>query len=659
MSKRNNFSKFLRIVALMVVVGLVMFIIPVSNVFAAGTDWKCPTKDLDSGWTQDSGNGAEFFVKYDAKPTGTLTFPGDFVDNNCDTALCTNLEITEVTIKTGAHPDNPAYPNDPTGPITLVYYPDGTIKYFVGHGKDNLTEIPPSHWPPGVSGWYTVTFNSPTAPSSVDVVQNSTALHDISHVEFYYKCGDVPTTGTIELTKSGLIGADTVDFTLSSTNPVYSQLYTVSVATPTALWTNLAHGTYTLTETPDPNNTYKYTLTVTPAGPYDIGEGEGKSLLYELTADNEAKGKIILEKKGLLDGDSVDFTLTGPNSYSQTRTVTEGGTTTVEWKDLKHGQYTLTETPDPNNTYIYALVVNPPGPYNIGEGEGKSLLFEPTATNSKVEGSIKICKAVDETDEDIELPKDFHFKITGTNISDIFRTITVVDIKGKLYCSDPIKLPFGTYNVWETDTGYAVTIFGGDDPPGKVSGTSPLSVPVTLNEDRKNVTVEFINDPGPGKIQLTKKGLGSGVTAYFKLTDGTDYYDTNGNKIPDYGGEPVTSASNVVTWSGLPWGDYWFKEIIPAGYIFGGYSPAVSSTTPLTIDETNQGATVAVFAVNTKTKDGNGKKDGDGDGIEVLGIQELPFTGFNWIYYVIGMALIIAGGFTGISVIRLLKRKEQ
>ncbi|GAI95378.1 unnamed protein product, partial [marine sediment metagenome] len=56
---------------------------------------------------------------------------------------------------------------------------------------------------------------------------------------------------------------------------------------------------------------------------------------------------------------------------------------------------------------------------------------------------------------------------------------------------------------------------------------------------------------------------------------------------------------------------------------------------------------------------GNGKKDGNGDGIEVLGIQELPFTGFNWIYYVIGMALIIAGGFTSISVTKLLRRKEQ
>jgi len=45
--------------------------------------------------------------------------------------------------------------------------------------------------------------------------------------------------------------------------------------------------------------------------------------------------------------------------------------------------------------------------------------------------------------------------------------------------------------------------------------------------------------------------------------------------------------------------------------------------------------------------------------IEVLGIQELPFTGHNWIYYVIGMALIMAGGFTGISAIKLLKRKEE
>jgi len=633
MSNKRKSRRLLKFFVSIVVLGMIMFLLPVSNIFAVDGDskWDCPKSDLTKGFTQDGGNGAVYFVKYDDFFDGT--FPDDYDRTDC-LLPCDPLEITEVLIKAG---DN-----------LIVYYPDDTVRVWTGsEGQEWDEQIPPGD----ITGCYDVDFNfTGSIATSVDVEQIGTdaGCPDISHVEFYYKCGDVPTTGTIELTKSGLIGADTVDFTLSSTNPVYSQLYTVSVATPTALWTNLAHGTYTLTETPDPNNTYKYTLTVTPAGPYDIGEGEGKSLLYELTADNEAKGKIILEKKGLLDGDSVDFTLTGPNSYSQTRTVTEGGTTTVEWKDLKHGQYTLTETPGSGNTHVYALLVAPAGPYNIGDGTDESLLYTINATNSEVKAYIKICKEVDE----IITATEFHFKITDSNIADKLVTVNAGE------CSGLIGLPLGTYEVWETDIGYTVTIkVGGVVEVDKK--TSPQSVTVVLDKDDigKTITVDFNNDPGLGKIKLTKNGLKAGATAYFKLKSGTDYYNTSGiiDNSAAYQGEPVTSSSNEVLWSDMPWGTYTFEETIPAGYTFVGYKPGKT----VTIDETNQAAIVAVIATNTKTKDGNGKKDGDGDGIEVLGIQELPFTGFNWIYYVIGMALIIAGGFTSISVTKLLRRKEQ
>ncbi|GAG86614.1 unnamed protein product, partial [marine sediment metagenome] len=74
---------------------------------------------------------------------------------------------------------------------------------------------------------------------------------------------------------------------------------------------------------------------------------------------------------------------------------------------------------------------------------------------------------------------------------------------------------------------------------------------------------------------------------------------------------------------------------------------------------------VYVYFHNDPTKRGDGDGNGEKGGpppkgeIEVLGIQELPFTGFNFIYYIIGIALIIAGGATSISLAKLLRRKEQ
>jgi hypothetical protein len=211
----------------------------------------------------------------------------------------------------------------------------------------------------------------------------------ISLVTAFSLSGCKATTGKITLTKSGLIEEDKVTFTLSGTD--YSQSYAVSVSSPLATWKNLEYGTYNLTETPDPENKYSYSVTITPEGPYKIGTGADENLSYTLDAINTPTGEIILTKSGLQGTDEVKFTLTSTSGYSQSYTVSTSSPT-VTWENLEYGTYNLTEIPDPENKYSYSTTITPEGPYNIGTGNGDQLVYnlnvENEAESKKIEGLL-------------------------------------------------------------------------------------------------------------------------------------------------------------------------------------------------------------------------------------------------------------------------------
>jgi hypothetical protein len=177
MSNKRKSRRLLKFFTGLVVIGMVMFLIPVGNVFGdADGDgdgvWDCPI-DLDSGTgnphTLDGGNDADYFVKYDHTFVGPLTFPGDYLDSGPECPdLCDNFVITEVVIKTG---------RGSAGPDVFVYHP---VTGFVGAYRDGtlLTD--------GYSTWYTVSFNpNTTSATSVTVTDNLVASgHEISHAEF-------------------------------------------------------------------------------------------------------------------------------------------------------------------------------------------------------------------------------------------------------------------------------------------------------------------------------------------------------------------------------------------------------------------------------------------------------------------------------------------
>ncbi|MBA7691566.1 hypothetical protein ES703_100112 [subsurface metagenome] len=426
----------------------------------------------------------------------------------------------------------------------------------------------------------------------------------ISHVSFCYGSVDL---GEIQLTKSGLDCDDTAYFKLKKGTDYYNTDGSVVLNPGTydgeevtcspdnvVTWSNLPWGTYTFEETIPAGYTFGGYTPDPPGNTIEI-DADNASTTVEVNASNtKILGIIQLTKSGLDCDDTAYFKLKKGTDYYDTtgkvvldpinydgEPVTCSPKNVVIWSNLPWGTYTIEED-IPAGYAFGGYTPDPPGNTIEINANNAGQTVEVNATNPKVEASIQICKEVDENITATE----FHFKITGSNIADKLVTVNA----GK--CSGLIGLPLGTYEVWETDIGYTVTIkVGGVVEVDKK--TSPQSVTVVLDKDDigKTITVDFLNDPGVGKIELTKNGLSPGAQAFFKLTDGTDYYDTNGDKITGpYDGEKVVSASNVVTWSNLPWGTYTFEETIPAGYTFGGYS----ETMPITIDETNQAAIVAV-----------------------------------------------------------------
>ncbi len=676
MSNKRKSKRLLKFFVSIVVLGMIMFLLPVSNIFAVDGDskWDCPSTNLSK--SPDGGNGAEYFVKYDAKPAGTLTFPGDFVDHNCDPALCANLEITEVVIKTGNHPGLP------TGPITLVYYPDGTIRYFVGTSGSGFTEIPSSDWPPGVSGWYTVTFNSTTAPSSATVVQNRIALHDISHVEFYYKCVEV-CEGKVTVVKT-LNGRPPNDVNFS----VDYYIGTPGGAT---------RGPFTLNS----DNNWSNTHTLPCGRNYSLWEDEdslpegfefnkitsegvtnpridGNNILFGIGPDNdegtitidnteECKGEVTVKKflngGTPTEGFAVDFfvkvgdttrgpfTLNSGNGWSMTFDTLPCDEVIEIWEDE-------TSLPagvvfDKIRSTIDGAVIN-----------GNSIIFTAASGDNgtigimnkeECTGKVTVVKYIDDK---VATEGSFTIKIS---YGDVTREFT---LDGSNRYSKTLNLPCGIeYKIWEDEGslpgGIVFSKIRSTIQGAVIAGNSIIFTASSGN----NGTIGIMNTEELYKIVVEK------------TTDGLVVANTDFNFNLVGPGTNVTKtikagagSSGNITFENLKAGSYILTETNTGFNTWVSFSPdpktsgspgkSVTINLPQDADKKN---TVYVYFHNDPTNggDGNGKKDGDGDGIEVLGIQELPFTGFNWIYYVIGMALIIAGGFTSISVTRFLKRKEQ
>ncbi len=335
------------------------------------------------------------------------------------------------------------------------------------------------------------------------------------------------------------------------------------------------------------------------------------------------KGSITVTKEGLEGSDQAKLYLwdtngtpgTGDDNLVDTaaapspQTVSNGGT--ASWGELPYGDYYIVE--DFNgitNVYTYS-VGNPVA--NITVGGDESLTIENTAEK----GSIEIFK----TDATTGLPLGGStFELYKWGSWNLISTV-VLGADGHYKWED---LPYGLYKVVETiaPTGYLLA------PP----------VEVTLDSETPNVVLKKeIADPRiPGKVTIIKRDE-SGATldgAGFTL-----YYKDSGNPVMP---ERFTSGG-MVTFDGLGWGTY----IISETTVPGGFNKA--GDVEVTIGPSNAEAGVAVTITNTKTPPpptppSPPTTTTTGGGIQVLGIQELPFTGMNPVIPISGVSTIFAGG---------------
>jgi uncharacterized repeat protein (TIGR01451 family) len=426
--------------------------------------------------------------------------------------------------------------------------------------------------------------------------------------------------GSIIVTKSGMESGDLVSISLYKgivlieTKPnVGDGVYTFS---------NLALGNdYTITETYASGNTYSYSAaTQNPDNPLDVSSSTPVNVSLVNTPE---KGSITVEKSGLMGSDTAIFSLNGPGGPYTSIELGDGGID--GWVDLPYGQYTVTETWGSGNVYTYTTDIGAGNQQVVDINAGNE---NPTVvvTNTPEKGSITICKTDKTNGEPIlgstfELWKESRNQAfvnpNGTGIgAAAFSSVGWIKIgeveltNSNCYTWD--DLPYGNYMVRETvaPQGYLLC----NDVYVTVDGETP-----------NPKLVEEIADPRkPGKIGIRKvdENGDAMVGAGFTL------YNSTGTTVVQ--GEKFTDAAGNVAFGNLAWGSYLIVETtVPAGY-------TKVDDVAVIVNAGNAGTVINVTIKNTPG-------GGGGEGLTVLGIQELPFTGMNPAIPISSISMILGG----------------
>ena len=231
------------------------------------------------------------------------------------------------------------------------------------------------------------------------------------------------------------------------------------------------------------------------------------------------------------------------------------------------GNGVLTFSNLPLGNYYYAETASLPSyvfdsslkAFSISEG---GQVVRVTATNTRASGGIRITK----TDDSGNPLPGVTFTLYDSGQNPI--TTGQSDSSGVITFTG---LSLGNYYVAETAT-----------LPGYVLDSSIF--PVTISENGQTITLSATNSRASGSIHIAKTDDSgnplSGVT--FSL------YDSGQNQISS----GQTDSNGVVTFSGLPLGDYFYAETASLpGYVFDNSLKAVSIT--------ENGQVVTVTATNT------------------------------------------------------------
>ena len=337
-----------------------------------------------------------------------------------------------------------------------------------------------------VPGTYTVTENKTnakidgydlevTGDGEVTVVAKATALATVTNT---YEDNSSSTKGKLTITKVLGDGAPTAaseveyEFTITGPNG-YSDTKKIKGAGSETI-ENLEPGNYTVTENKDGAKIANYDLTVTGDDGKTIEVKAGETAEAKITntyEDNTSstKGKLTITK-ALGDGAPTaaseveyEFTITGPNGYSDTKKIKGAGSETIE--NLEPGNYTVTENKDGAKIANYDLTVTGDDGKTIEVKAGETAEAKITNTyednTSSTKGKLTITKALADGAPDDAKSMEFKFIITGPD--DYSDEITIIGAESRTITD----LEPGNYTVTEDKesakiTNYDLTVSGDD-----------------------------------------------------------------------------------------------------------------------------------------------------------------------------------------------------
>ena len=626
--------------AFMVIVGLVFLLIPVSSVVG-----EHPTFPPDA-------EEGESHIKIDSQ-TPSYTVP--------EGCVITAVEIHAGlgTITSGRIISNGNYGHIIERTASQGQG-QGQFNYMLYYVKSDATVPDGQEYIDG----YTVSGIG-TISASVSKIGDGPVISNISWVRFYYNCDDDPDTGSITVAKalSGTLAEGVFTFGISKVgdpnwtydgDPVE---ITYPGNTGNKVFNDLPFGTYQVTETSSTGTNVTFTTSVDPEdGQITLSDTNlTGTVSFTNTGDDDPDTGSILINKSFTDGASSSGTFTfgvfddetdGNQVETASITITDdtSGSTTVSGLTL--GQtYWVEELSGPGTNQvpgagqrISVVAGDPPG-------DAGTAGF----VNTPGTGSITVNKMLGAS-----LSEAITNGLTGTPTftfsinTDPEQTVTITGA-GSAAFTDLIA--GNTYTITETTTGYATSVsYTG---AGWTTGTS---ISVDILED-ENSSVYFLNDTVievPGSITVHKM-IGDGIDAdtEFNFSINTD---------------PVQTATIVgagtATFSNIAAGTYTITETT-TGFVtsvsYDGFTWAGGSSIGAVVSD---GSNTNVYFLNEEEDDdpvieiagiSEPKIVTSEPIIEVLGLTELPYTGYRSWYYILGLLLILGGGL----LIQLLRRRKK
>ena len=427
-----------------------------------------------------------------------------------------SLEITKTT--EGA--------DTPSDTIFTITGPNGyskTVKYSeFKDGKYTLENLP--------LGEYTVTEDAASAQVK-DYTLTVSGNGQTAKVEDWKTAAAALTntytqqTGSLEITKTtkGAATPDDTEFTITGPNGYSKTVKYSEFKDGKYTLEKLPVGEYKVTEDAASAEIKDYTLTVNGNGQTAKVE-DGKTVAAAITNTyTQQTGSLEITKttKGAVTPDDTEFTITGPNGYSQTVKYSEFKDGKYTLDNLPVGEYTVTEDAESAEIKNYTLSVNGNGTTAQVEN-GKTASAVITNTYTQQTGSLAITK----TTNGATTPDDTEFTITGPN--DYSQTVKYSEFKDGKYTLD--NLPVGEYTVTEDAESaeiknYTLSV-NGNGTTAQVENGKTAEAVITNTYTHKSVikhttttnnTTRTITKGGTTHTTAIKTGDNTNITAFAVL----------------------------------------------------------------------------------------------------------------------------------------------